>query len=517
MDLIPKCLFTGDFNVGRKLRILGKLIMFLSVLIFCLWFVNGLFIPKYYYNEVYSTTNTYKDFYKLQKNSVDVLFFGSSHAACAFNPQVIYDKYGITSYNLASEQQSLVVTYYWLEEALKYQSPKVVILDTYTFHYYFDAYVYNDMNCSEGAVRKAMDFMRLSPTKVEAAVDIERIDPTQDKWSILFPIIRYHTRWANLDEEDYVCDSMVEHGAIKGYALVGDKKPGASTVTFKASDVDGIEEEPMVKIADEYLDRIVNCCRKKGIELVFTNIPCAEPISRYKATKCYADENGIPFYDFNEESLYNKIDYDVEENAYGHPNYLGAEKISSYLGEVLARDYGIKPRIDNSYELSGKNYDHKVKNILIDQTEDVYDFLEMINDTNYSIFIFAPTDYRNSIDEKALALMQKLGVTDNLLENEVGVHYCFVKDANRVVIEKETYDDFSFSGSIRGGLATYSFTIDTTNLDERYRKYSMIVDGKECGTPKQGIDIVVYDNEYSQIVSEINIDKGNNSIDITRY
>lgn len=45
----------------------------------------------------------------------------------------------------------------------------------------------------------------------------------------------------------------------------------------------------------------------------------------------------------------------------------------------------------------------------------------------------------------------------------------------------------------------------------------MIVDGKECGTPKQGIDIVVYDNEYSQIVSEINIDKGNNSIDITRY
>lgn len=128
-------------DINRKVFFCVRLIVFLLVILLVIGGLNELLKPKYYYTEIWPTTNTYLDFYKLEKNSVDVLLFGSSHAVTAFNPQVLYDNYGITSYNLGCEQQSPLITYYWLREALKYQTPKVVIIDTYTFHKYTSEYI----------------------------------------------------------------------------------------------------------------------------------------------------------------------------------------------------------------------------------------------------------------------------------------------------------------------------------------------------------------------------------------
>lgn len=51
---------------------------------------------------------------------------------------------------LGAQQQSLPVSYFWLMEAFRYQSPSVVVLDT------------EPLNSSEAAVRLAMDSMRWS-------------------------------------------------------------------------------------------------------------------------------------------------------------------------------------------------------------------------------------------------------------------------------------------------------------------------------------------------------------------
>ena len=166
-------------QIKAKAKLFVKFISFVLITCLCVGVVNSWLKPKYYYTYAWPSTNTFQDFYALEKDSVDVLFFGSSHAVSSLNPQVVYDTYGITSYNLGSEQQSLVVSYYWLREALKYQSPKAVIIDTYMLHKFSDSYVYNDMNCSESAVRKAMDNMRLSPLKWEAAQTIAKTDPAQ--------------------------------------------------------------------------------------------------------------------------------------------------------------------------------------------------------------------------------------------------------------------------------------------------------------------------------------------------
>ena len=70
-------------------------------------------------------------FYDLEDNTVDVLVLGSSHAYQGINTAVLWRNFGIASFNLCGAAQPIWNTYYYLEEALKTQTPKAIILDNY--------------------------------------------------------------------------------------------------------------------------------------------------------------------------------------------------------------------------------------------------------------------------------------------------------------------------------------------------------------------------------------------------
>lgn len=500
----------------EKAKIVIKFISFLFITCLCVGGVNEWLNPEYYYNEAWPTTNTYKDFYRLEKDSVDVLMFGSSHAVSSLNPQVIYDSYGITSYNLGCEQQSLVVTYYWLREALKYQSPKVIVLDTFTLYMYWDNYVYNAMNCSEGAVRKAMDCMRFSSLKWEAGRAIEEIDPTQSSLSFPFLNIRYHTRWTNLGENDYTESSMIDHGGVKGFTVLDYNDPSIQYTPFKDADAENVEAEEMVETARTYLDKIVELCEKEDIQLILINIPWNEPVSRYKSTKEYANEHNIPYYDFDEEVLYNEIAYNVADDGLYHPNYLGAEKISLYIGRLLSDTYGVGPREDATYDKSRELYEHKIENIKLAKTSDAYQYLDLLNDDKYSVFIFGPTSYSAFLNDELMNKLYALGVTCDLRCVEEGTHYLAVRDVDGIT-EKITKGDFTCSGPLRKGYATYSCRIDATNMLQEGRIYSMVIAGTECGNQNAGLDIVVYDNDLKIIVDKVNVNTTVEELTMSRY
>lgn len=506
----------SDMTVKKKLFLFIKLIIFLTLTLLVVNTVNNLLKPKYYYTEEWPTTNTYVDFYKLEKNSVDVLMFGSSHAVSSLNPQVIYDNYGITSYNLGCEQQSPLITYYWLREALKYQSPKVVIIDTYTFHKYTDAYVYNEMNCSEAAVRKAIDSMHFSPLKIEAGQNIERYDDTQNGLSYPFLNIRYHSRWTKIGESDFTENAMVEHGGVKGFATLGGTNQELQYTPFKAIDAEQAGSEEMVNVAKEYIGKTVELCKKEGIELIFINIPYGESIERYKAIKEYADMNGILYFDFNEEFLYNEISYNAAENLMGHPNYLGAEKISMYIGKLLATKYNIVRREDDTYDKSRLVYEHKIEKIKLKETTDAMQYLDMLKSPYYSLFIMAPIDYSECLNDDIMEKLFSLGLTTDLRGAEYGTHYYAIKD-NGIIDERLTKDDFSFKGSIRNGAVIYSYTINTEMMIKQYNTYSMKIDGIECGNQDEGITIVVYDNDFKCIVDNVNINTNSEELTLSRY
>ena len=143
----------GKIHLNKAVRRVCAFLAFALLVSFAVYVINRTLMPKYVFGTHGNPmTSTYLGFYEMEEDTVDVLLLGSSQMGAGLNPQDIYDEAGIRSYNLASNNQPLWVSYYWLREALNYQSPKVVVLDCYMLFF--------DQNIEEDQVRQALDYMK---------------------------------------------------------------------------------------------------------------------------------------------------------------------------------------------------------------------------------------------------------------------------------------------------------------------------------------------------------------------
>lgn len=343
------------FKVKRYIKFWIKSGIFLLLLLLCVRFVNILLTPKYFYTNDWPTTSTYVGFYQMERETIDVFFLGSSHAVSGFSPQQLYNEYEIRSYNLGCEQQNLVTSYYWLKEALRYQTPEVVVLDTYLL---FPQENVGPLNSIEGCTRKAFDFMKWSPIKIEAINQICSIDTTQDKLSYYMPNVRYHTRWSELDKEDYSSLAMFTRYELKGYSMLKKESGIKDFCPFEGNAVAGKEE--ILEYMEDYLLEIIELCDKNDIQLLLVKTPCIyETKERYQATKVIADIYSIPFYDFNEKDIYKDLGYCMERDNYdsGHANAKGAKKLTAYIGNLLIKEFGVTQQQDIQWEQTKQYYD----------------------------------------------------------------------------------------------------------------------------------------------------------------
>ena len=111
-----------------------KPVAFLLVLICLLMVTSYLVTPKGYEN-VYDIqlVNRKIDAVSQEKeNTLDVLFTGDSEASNTFSPFQYWKEQGIASYNLGGSAQRLNDCYTVLEEVLKHQKPKVLVLEANT-------------------------------------------------------------------------------------------------------------------------------------------------------------------------------------------------------------------------------------------------------------------------------------------------------------------------------------------------------------------------------------------------
>ena len=70
-----------------------------------------------------------RSLYKQKKDSIDVLFLGSSRIFCNVRTGILWDEYGIASYDLGGAETTMMSSFYHLSEALKTQHPEVVVLE----------------------------------------------------------------------------------------------------------------------------------------------------------------------------------------------------------------------------------------------------------------------------------------------------------------------------------------------------------------------------------------------------
>lgn len=324
----------------KKIRILIRAISFFVVL--CLLYQLCIIIvtPKTFTGNGFPTTSTYSDFYELEENTVDVIFLGSSNAVCGFIPPELYHKYGISGYNLACEQQNLFTSYYWLKEALRFQKPKTVVLDTAMLYLYDNADLASSV---EGLTRRAFDFMRWSPVKWKAVINMSKTWESLTVESFLFPMIAYHERWESINLHDFKIDQFGQPSLWKGYLPL-----------TKYAGVEGfvpiVEAQAQEALMDagnafmlSYLDLIVALCQENRMDLILTMAPSTfDDAGKYRFLSEYACEQGITYIDFNEESVYEDsgLEFLVDCHDDAHCNLGGALKITDYIGKIIEERTG---------------------------------------------------------------------------------------------------------------------------------------------------------------------------------
>ena len=347
----------------KKISNLCKLIIFISLTIFLINKVGEVFIPEKVHTNrnIQGETYTIKGFYQMPKNEIDVLFLGDSSLMRGVSPMELWNDYGITSYNYGISCARMYTLYYVLQDALRYQNPKLVVIDPVTLYY--------NVEPSEEQSRISMDYMKTSKVKLEMINDKIYNNTFEDKVSLIFPLLRYHSRWTELKLEEFAKLSRQYYTPIRGYLMSTQIKPnklGNSYMTYESN-------KKIPERYKNYLIKIIELCKKKNIKLMIAGIQDVRVWGKTESIllKKLCDEYGVDFFDMN------NMDYGLNwlkdtTDAGGHMNIFGGMKVTKAIGIHLNNNYDLPDhRKDKKYISWHEDYKLYLneKNIVIRATK----------------------------------------------------------------------------------------------------------------------------------------------------
>ena len=262
------------------------------------------------------------------ENTLDLLALGDSLTASALVQPELWENYGICGYNVCGPNQAMTKGLYYLERFSRSQSPKVVLLEAYELY--------------QPITQKLI---------------------MEDRFLPLIPVLQYHDSWKRIEGLDvFSVPHYTSKNSYRGFYATSVQEPCEAT-DYMARDK-AIEE--IAPACMDYLKKIQSYCQEIGAQLILFSVPSQYSWNwgKHLGAQAAADQLGIPYWDLNLEDL--DIDVQTDYNDGGnHLNYLGATKVTAWLGEHLT-DTGLLPdrRQDPAYEVCD------------DDLEEFYNWLE---------------------------------------------------------------------------------------------------------------------------------------------
>ena len=234
-------------------------------------------------------TNKIGGFYNEPRGEFTAMFFGSSHIYASLSPLELWHETGVKSYVFATQLQPMWATYTYLKEALKYQSPQLVVVECNMMGNNAE-YHDNGVNFSY------MDDLRFSLDKVALA---KVSAPKGERAPLLWNFMMYHGRWDELEEEDYHTRKEDLHDPYKGYVLLPGQAVRPETIPPEEGESGNLSEKNVY-----WLNRIIDLCQSRGIDLWLIKAPSNTALEetqrlRMEEVARLAAERGVPFDDFN--------------------------------------------------------------------------------------------------------------------------------------------------------------------------------------------------------------------------
>lgn len=310
-----------------------KIVLSVSIIIVFLWLLQRLLVPKYVDDVIEGAFIS--EYYDEKNKEFDVLFVGDCEVYENITPMVLWEEYGIHSFIRGSAEQYIWQSYYMLEDALRYHTPKVVVFNVLAMN--------TNKPVSEAYNRMTLEGMKWSSSKADAI----KVSMTEEEnfLDYVFPILRYHTRWSELGADDFRYMFKKKQVSFNGYYMRVDAKEAAGIPPKKL-----LTDYSFGENAWTYLDKMAQLCKDNNIQLVLMKAPSLYPHwydEWEQQIEEYAEKNNLLYFNFLENT--EEIGLDFTKDTYDaglHLNLSGATKLSSYFGKILSEQCQIPDRRD---------------------------------------------------------------------------------------------------------------------------------------------------------------------------
>lgn len=437
----------------------------------------------------YDGNQSMDGFYQMEKNTADVMFYGSSHVYSGINVADLWDDYGIAGYNLAGTMQTLWNTYYNMEETLKYQSPKMMVVDLYGI-------LIEDEYYGSTNVIKNVSSMRFSVNKIR---NVWNSVPHEEFLSYLASYPLTHDSWRNLNQGNYVeAVNNIGGECYKGY------KPSYAVTrydTLPQLNI-GSEKKTPAEKNRKYLDKMLQLAGKHQVQLAFVVVPYEgvndEEQMLYRWAEDYAMENGILFLNGNlylEEMGFDAMTDYAEAS---HLNHNGACKFTAYLGEWLKDNCDLQDRRGEEKWESWQKYsdcwlawrqDQELR-----QFKNVEQYLEQIQEReDYIVIVSLDDNYKNNTYVKPL-------------ENLLGLNPYELGSSASVVVDNQTIlyqtpDEPEYLWYMETALSDIS-------VSRSYGEHMKVrVNNTERNNSYNDVTILVYDKTLDQVADVVSYNR----------
>ncbi|MDE6891850.1 MAG: hypothetical protein K2P50_08650 [Lachnospiraceae bacterium] len=289
--------------------------------------------------------NQVEGMYWQPEDSIDVVMMGTSHVHCGINTALLWEKYGIASYDYSGAEQPLWMTYFYLKELYKYQTPEVIVLDMYAPARFKEDYQYTWISENIYGMKFSLNKLEMLSVSVEPS-----------KIPSYFPSFAvYHSRYDDLGVRDF-----------SNFFWDGDKKedfkgytPYWNTRTQQRPEIFEERSDGLTEKSEKYLRKIISLTKKNNTRLVLIVTPYIitnEDMRAYNKITEIAAEEGITFINYCEYFDEIGIEFDGDFNDESHLNYWGSCKFTEFLGGFLASDDKIRDkRGEEGYESWDEN------------------------------------------------------------------------------------------------------------------------------------------------------------------
>ena len=305
--------------MGKKIRLKKKYRIYLNIIIsiLCVFVLlgGGYFAYDHFFiqdsqdiekvKKVGMTTNSSIE---EEQENLDIIALGNSDLYSSWNPLQLFHEKGITSYVGAGAKSNTKLAYYIFREVLSVSSPKLLVIEANAL---FDEREY---------------------------IEDQGYEYTATKYcSKLFENTE---KWDDIKNESYMNENFNKNRMkLYGYYYSNDVVPNYIGFSYMKKTQERTEFSSFTK---KYLPKIMDLCQQNNMKVLFIAYPSerAWDYKKYNTVNDYATENNIPFIDFNIETNLTTFDWLTDSRDGGnHLNHSGATKMTSFLGNYIAKHY----------------------------------------------------------------------------------------------------------------------------------------------------------------------------------